>query len=344
MKRTLFIFLLPLLINACNNQASGPDISGVKVEVQLDRFDQHFFSIDTINPGHSLADLQKKYPSLLPLFIENILGLHDTTVFRGVRRFIRLNKFILDTVNKVFKSDEFLKKEFELAFKHVKYYKPDYKVPKLVSIIGPIDLLAETTSGELTPDFLGSDFLGISLQFYLGKDFSLYKEEYFITNVAPEYRSRRFDKKYIVADAMKLIADDIFPEKSKGKGLIDQMIEKGKQWWLLDKFMPSAHDSLKTGYSGVQLEWCKKNEGLIWNNIITNEKNINTTDPASLQTYLGEAPFTQSMPGISPGNIGQWVGWQILKKFVEKNSSLSIEEVMNTEPQKILEEAKYKPK
>jgi hypothetical protein len=204
--------------------------------------------------------------------------------------------------------------------------------------------LAETSSGDLTPNFLGPDFLGISLQFYLGKDFSLYKDEYFITNVAPEYRSRRFDKEYIVADAIKLVVDDIFPEKSRGRGLIDQMIEKGKQWWLLDKFLPYTHDSLKTGFKETQLAWCNFNEGLIWNNIIINEKNINTTDPLSIQTYLGEAPFTQSMPSTSPGNIGQWVGWQILKKFVEKNSSLSIEEIMNTDPQKIFEIAKYKPK
>ena len=344
MKRILCFFLLPFLIIACNNQSKGPDVSGIKADVQLDRFDQHFFSIDTINPGNSLNDLQRKFPTLLPLYIENILGLHDTTVYTGVRRFIRQNKFILDSVNKVFKNDDFLKNEFEQAFKHVKYYKPDYKIPKLVTIIGPIDLLAQTSSGDLTPNFLGPDFLGISLQFYLGKDFSLYKDEYFVANVAPEYRSRRFDKKYIVADAMKLVADDIFPEKSRGLGLIDQMIEKGKQWWLLDKFMPASHDSLKTGYTGVQLEWCKNNEGLIWNNIITNEKNINTADLVAIQTYLGEAPFTQTMPAASPGNIGQWVGWQIVKKFIEKNSSLSIEEVMNTEPQKILEEAKYKPK
>ncbi len=344
MKRINLLLLLALVLFACNNQSKGPDVSNIKAEIRLDRFEQQFFLIDTINPGKSLTELQRNYPSLLPVYLQNILGLYDTAVYSGLRRFIRLNKFIFDSVNKVFRNDEFLKKEFELAFKHVKYYKPDYKFPKLVTIIGPIDLLAQTSSGELTPNFLGPDFLGISLQFYLGKDFSLYRDEYFITNVAPEYRSRRFDKKYIVADAMKLVADDIFPEKSRGKGLIDQMIEKGKQWWLLDKFMPYAHDSLKTGFSGAQLEWCKQNEGLIWNNIITSERNINTTDPASIQTYLGEAPFTQSMPSASPGNIGQWVGWQILKKFVEKNSSLNMEEVMNMEPQKIFEEAKYKPK
>lgn len=146
MKRILNFFLLPFLITACNNQTNGPDVSGIKAEIQFERFEQHIFSIDTINPGKSLYELQRKFPTLLPLYIENILGLHDTTVFSGIRRFIRLNKFILDSVNNVFKNDEFLKNEFELAFKHVKYYKPDYRIPKLVTIIGPIDVLAQTSS------------------------------------------------------------------------------------------------------------------------------------------------------------------------------------------------------
>lgn len=342
------IFFIPILFivlfSACSNQESSPDVSGIKMAIPVERFDQHFFSIDTTDIESSLASLRKKYPSLLPLFLENILGLTDSSVHTGVKKFVQLNKFIADSVNKVFSNTNDLKRDFEKAFRYVKYYFPEYKVPEIITIIGPVDLMAETANGELTPDFLGNDFLGISLQFYLGKSFLMYHDEYFVANVAPEYRSRRFDKKYIVADAMKLITDDIFPDRSKGMGLIEQMIEKGKQWWLLDKFLPGVADSIKTGYTRDQLIWCKENEGMIWNAIITNEKDIYTSDPAAIQTYIGEAPYTQTMPPASPGNIGPWVGWQILKKFVEKNSSLSIGEIMKTEPGKILDLAKYKPK
>jgi hypothetical protein len=63
-----------------------------------------------------------------------------------------------------------------------------------------------------------------------------------------------------------------------------------------------------------------------------------------IQNYIGESPTTQGMPQVSPGNIGQWIGWQIVKKFAAENSSLSPTEIMNTPPRKILTEAKYKPK
>lgn len=344
MKIFFIPFLFAIVFSACQNRDNIPDVSGIKMEIPVERFDLQFFSIDTTDIDISLAKLREKYPSFLPVYLGNILGLTDSTVYPGVKKFFQLNKFIADSVKKVFPNTNDLKRDFEQAFRFVKYYFPEYKVPGIITIVGPVDLLAETANGELTPDFLGNDFLGISLQFYLGKDFPMYHDQYFAANVAPEYRSRRFDKKYIVADAMKLITDDIFPDKSKGMGLIEQMIEKGKQWWLLDKFLPAVADSIKTGYTVDQLLWCKENEGMIWNAIITNEKNIFTTDPVAIQTYIGDAPHTQVMPAASPGNIGPWVGWQIIKKFVAKNSSLSTGEIMKTEPRKILDETKYKPK
>jgi len=314
------------------------------VELTVERFEKDLFSLDTTVMRASLSQLSSKYPELTPIFLKNILGLDSVFYEKGLSLFINRNRFIYESANREYSNFNDVKNEFELAFRYLIYYFPDYKIPKLVTIVGPPDALAQTANGEPTPNFLGPDFLGLSLQFYLGKDFSLYHENYFITTIAPQYRSRRFEKNYIVADAMKLITDDLFPDKSSGRGLIEQMIEKGKQWWILDKFLPGAADSVKTGYTEQQLEWCKQNEGLIWNSVITNEKDIYTKDPAVLQNYIGEAPFTQSMSPASPGNIGQWVGWQIVRKFAEKNSSISIAEIMNMEAGKILELANYKPK
>ena len=143
---------------------------------------------------------------------------------------------------------------------------------------------------------------------------------------------------------MKLIADDIFPDKSSTKPLVEQMIEKGKHWWLIDKFLPEIPDSVKTGYSNEQLEWCSENEGLIWTYIVKNE-NLYAKDPTTIQTYIGEAPFTQGFSQEqSPGNIGPWIGWQIIKQYADKNPGMKPEAVMMASAKQILDEAKYKPK
>ena len=241
-----------------------------------------------------------------------------------------------------------VEKELQQAFKYVKYYFPSYKLPQtIMTVIGPMNTredLARMANGDYSPNFIGPDFIGISLQFYLGSNFSLYNTEYFINNVAPLYRSRRFSKEYIAADVMKLVTDDIFPDKSNTKPLVEQMIEKGKQWWLLDKLMPDTQDSIKTGYTQHQLDWCKANEGLIWSTIIKNE-NLYSLQPATIQTYIGEAPFTSVFSQEdSPGNIGAWIGWQMVKKFEEAKPDMKIDAIMQAPAKQILEEGKYKPK
>ena len=344
MKKISLLFLLIGIIFSCNNKKEIPDVSSIKVNVSLERFDQDFFTIDSNNVLPGLNNVHQKYPLFTSLFLQNILGLDSISTLPGVKRFLHLSEPIHDSINNVFKNTGWLEKDFSKAFQFVKYYFPKYKLPAhIITIIGPIDALAKM-GNDYSPDFIGSGFLGISLQFYLGKNFSVYNDQAFIEQVAPGYRSRRFSKEYIVADAMKLIVDDIFPDRSTGQSLIGQMIEKGKQWWMLDKLLPETADSLKTGYTQDQLNWCKENEGIVWS-FLTKNEDINSINPTTIQTYIGEAPFTQTLSQeSSPGNIGQWIGWQIIKKFVEKNPDMKPEEVMQTDPKKILEEAKYKPK
>ena len=200
--------------------------------------------------------------------------------------------------------------------------------------MGPLDApgVALTGSG-----------IAVGLHQFGGKDFPPYQSME-AQQLFPAYISRRFESQYIVVNCMKAVIEDIYPDRSGVKGLVEQMIEKGKQWWLLDKFLPAKPDSLKTGFTKQQLNWCEANEGLVWNDIITTQKDLYTKDPMAVQNYLGEAPFTQSLGPSAPGNIGQWVGWQIVKKFADKNSSMSVADVLKTDARKILEEAKYKPK
>jgi hypothetical protein len=277
--------------------------------------------------------------------VQTIVGAADN---KGVKDFYSRYKQVFDSSQKLYSNFDPVKREIEQAFKYVKHYFPSYQLPAAITtVVGPMNSrqdMARMGNGDYTPDFMGQDFIGISLQFYLGKDFSLYNHEYFISNVAPLYLSRRFSKEYIIGDVMKLVTEDIFPDKSKGRPLIEQMIERGKQWWMLDKFLPETPDSIKTGYTQQQLTWCVENEGLIWSYITKNEE-LRSVNPATLQTYIGEAPFTSVFSQeLSPGNIGQWIGWQIVKKFATNNSNMKPEEIMQTIPDKILEGAKYKPK
>jgi len=343
MKKITFSSLLVLLFFSCNNHKEIPDVSKIKADFEWIRFDRELFSIDSNNIPQGLAMLEQQHPLLTGIFLQNILGLDSTSVLPGVKRFLGLSGRLYDTINNVFSNTTKIEQDFKTAFQFIRYYFPSYKIPSIATVAGPVDALAISESGP-TPDFLRPELLGISLQFYLGKNFSIYKDPFFIESVAPAYRSRRFSREYIVADAMKLVIENLFPYQASKMSLIEQMVEKGKQWYLLDKFMPATPDSIKTGYTQQQLDWCKENEGLIWSYIVKNE-DLNSLNPVVIQTYIGEGPFTQGFSQeLSPGNLGQWLGWQIVKKYLSQNKDLKPEEVMHSSARTIIQEAKYKPK
>jgi hypothetical protein len=239
-----------------------------------------------------------------------------------------------DAADAKLSSDAPIERDLEKAFQIVKYYFPGYRIPGIITFVGTLD-----APGII----LTEHYIGIGLHQYAGRDFPGYQSDE-VRQLYPAYISRRFEPQYIPANCMKAVVTDLFPDKSSTRPLIEQMIEKGKQWWLLDRFLPETPDSLKTGYTRQQLKWCEENEGLIWSYIVKNE-DLYSLNAAALQTYIGEAPFTTVFSQeLSPGNIGQWIGWQIVRKYEERNPELKPEEIMRAEAKKILEESNYKPK
>lgn len=330
--------LLAIIFMACGSKKNTPDVSGIPVTAKIERFDTAFFAIDSNNVVVGLYQLNHEFPYFTSDFVTNILGagpLNDTnkTAFIVTRQFLSSYWLVKDSIEQRFKNVDWLEKELKKSFQFVKYYFPKYSLPpKVVAYIGPFD-----APGAALTRYT----LAIGLQLYAGRDFSFYKSVQG-QELYPVYISRRFEPQYITPNCMKAICEDIFPDNSGEKPLIQQMIEKGKYWWLLDQFLPETADSLKTGFTQKQLAWCKANEGLIWNFFLQND--IYTIDPDLIKNYIGEAPNTQGMPDASPGNIGQWVGWQIVKKYAGNNPGISPEQLMLTDAKKIFEEAKYKPK
>ena len=337
MKKISAFFMFVSIVIACNHNNNTPDVSRIKIDVKLDRFEKSFFQVDSNNVAPGLTKVATGFPDFYPDFMQNILGVSghpgDTTTLSVTRKFLSSYSSFARELEGKFNNTTGMEDEITHGLQFVKYYFPDYRIPAFITFIGPLDAPGVAMTRNR---------IAIGLQQYAGKDFPGYQANE-VQQMYPLYISRRFDPKYIPSNCMRAIADDLFPDKSAGKPLIEQMIEKGKQWWLLDKLMPTTRDSLKTGYSQKQLDWCKENEGLIWNYFVTSE-NLETIEPNVIQNYIGESPTTQGMPAASPGNIGQWVGWQIVKKFAAANPSLNPAEIMNTPARKILTDSKYKPK
>lgn len=345
--RTWLIRIVPVaslvLINSCNNN-QAPDVNHIPVKIHIERFDQFIFEKwDTADSRRGITDLHDGFPYFSNDFVTNVLDLPGIVppisdsaaaiTFLEMKRFIRLTRPLYDSLSVPFSNMQDYEEELSQAFKYVIFYFPGYKVPRILSFIGPFDAPAIAIT---------RDALAIGLHLYAGKNFSFYGSPQGM-DLYPMYISRRFEPSYIHVNAMKAVIEDLFPDKTQGRPLIEQMIDKGKQWYLLNKLLPGTQDSLKTGYTKQQLRWCEQNEGLIWNFMLqTND--IYTTEPVFINTFLGESPTTEGMPAVSPGNIGQWIGWRIVQRFIAQNQGLEPVDIMNLEAKKIFSQSKYKPR
>src|ERR1700694_2651250 len=143
-----FLVVSLILLFACNHSRNIPDVSGIPVEIKIDRFDKDLFSIDSNAIERELPTLEKKYPVLLPIFLDNVLGITDSSAaYRSaeIRKYLRQNRPIFDSILVEFKTIDKIKNELEQAFKYVKYYFSSYKIPGVASVAGPIDILANMT-------------------------------------------------------------------------------------------------------------------------------------------------------------------------------------------------------
>lgn len=338
MKRFILLLLLPLLLTSCDRQKKGPDVSGIPMKVELVRFDQHFFSLDTNQLLKGLQTLSQQDQEFYSDYMNYILGVSgmptDSQTQVVTKEFIKTYRQIYDSLQPVFKDTRELVKETEQAYRTIKYYFPRFNPGKLWFFLGPFDSpgVAVVRSG-----------MAIGLHQFGGSDFFAYASPQ-LKGMFPDYLSRRFSQDYILPNHIKAIAEDLFPDKSAGLPLIEQMVEKGKYGYLLDLLLPNTEDSLRTGFTAKQLEWCQDQEGQIWSQLLRTE-DLNSLNPVVIQNYIGEAPFTQGLSSEnSPGNIGSWFGRQIVRLFAKKHPGLNPEQIMNTPAAELLEKARYKPK
>lgn len=335
--RLSIVAFICLLLFSCSNGDKTPDVSGVTIPLSTGRFEKDLFGMDTANFAAQLDQLQAKYPSFGENFLTTILNTDpkwtpDSTA-RYVRGFIQAYRPVYDSAEKLFTDFTPYEKDIKKGLQFVKHYFPAYKVPsKVITYIGPLDGYG---------DILSDDAIIIGLQHHLGANFSLYKSE-LVQTTYPEYISARFEPSYIAVNSMKNIVLDMFPEKLEDRSLVQQMVEKGKRLYILSKVLPSVDEYKLIGYTKQQLADCYAHEQAIWDLFVQNNF-LQTTDNNIIKNYIGEGPKTQELGDASPGNIGSFAGWQIVKKYMQKNPSVTLPELMAADAEVIFEQAKYKP-
>lgn len=318
MKIYRFAVVLCLFFLSCNQKSKvEKEVEEIPVDIKVERFDKVFFE----TKPQDLAKVKKQYPFFFPA------GNDDSVWLQKMNDPIW--KEVYEEVQKKYSNFEPVHKEFDALFQHVKYYFPKTKTPKVITVIGEMDY----TSKAIYADSL----VIVALELYLGKEHKFYE--------FPNYLKQNFEEKQIMPDVVSSFSYRNIPN-FRDKNLVSQMIFEGKQLYAKDLLLPDYSDADKMGYTPEQIKWCEENEAYIWRYFIENEM-LYSDDPKLTTRFIAPAPFSKFFLEIdndSPGRIGAWIGWQMVRSYMKNNSNVSLAELFKTEPKEIFEKSKYKPK
>lgn len=317
--RRLFLVTLTLLgLISCKNESkNGVDVSNISVNFNVDRFEQQFYNT---TPA-TLPVLKEKYPYLFPaqnpdsVWLDKISNKEELELFKQTQQ--------------VFGNFSSEKTELTNLFKHIKYYDPNFKAPKVITLITNLDFKSRVIYAD--------SLLFVSLDLFLGKKNKVYAD-------FPDYISQNFDKSYLPVAVAKAVSEKYY-YPSKQRMFLEEMIAQGKQQFLIDCYLPNMPDSLKIGYSAKKYNWTLENEAQIWKYFVEN-KMLYSTDEDLYKRFISEAPFSKfylDLDKQSPGSIGIWFGWQIVKSYYN-NNNVTLPQLMKLDAETIFKNSKYKPK
>ena len=317
LKRLCFLVLVMVLLSCDNKSETEAKIEQVDANFEVIRFDEEFARAQ----AKDLPELKQKYPFLFPQQYPDSLWIAKLSD--------SLQAEIETEVSQEF--PQFSEEEDELhqLFQHAKYYFPEFQVPDVITVTSEVDYKNKVIySGE---------YLFVALDTYLGTDHKFYLG-------LQEYLKKNFSKDQITSDAATAIAEEYVP-KADSRTFLSHMLYYGKILYLKDLFIPFKTDANKIGYTEEELEWAQNNEAQIWRFFVENEL-IFDTDSQLYSRFLYPAPFSKfylELDAESPARLGQYIGWEIVRAYMEKNE-VSVEKMLNTPAEEIFNKANFKPR
>ncbi|HEX9826139.1 MAG TPA: gliding motility lipoprotein GldB, partial [Flavobacteriaceae bacterium] len=295
MKKKLFLYLsVATLAIACNKDSKiEQDIANIDVDFKVERFDEIFAK----SQPNDLPKLKTTFPFLFSKRINDsvwIDRMKDT-----------LQQHLFAEVDKTFGNFDGVTKDIKSLFQHLKYYDKTFTEPRVITLTNFVDYRNKT--------IITDTIVLIALDNYLGEEHEFYVD-------IPRYLAQNLKPSQIVPDLATDYAQK-YSFQSQQKTLLDDMIYFGKQLCFKDRMIPFETDAEKIGYTQEQLDWAISNESYIWRYFIEKEL-LYSTDNSLPSRFMNPAPFTKfylELDSESPGRLGQYMGWQIVRSYMEHN-------------------------
>ncbi|MCB9187106.1 MAG: hypothetical protein H6601_10230 [Flavobacteriales bacterium] len=327
-------FPLLLILSGCNNDPLDVDVSSLNPHLTFKRLDQDLFALNPAAGKTDTESLRAKYGDFLTDYCVGVLRIGDPgseSFSYSVAQFISDENMraLYDDVQKQYEDISTIEAELTDGFSYYMYHFPDSTVPEIVFNISAMNYAIVATPTTLA----------IGLDMFLGADYPVYPMV-----GLPQYMIRNMKPQQVVPQAMKGWLQSMYETGAKRNSLLDYMVFEGKLLYAIDAVLRGTPDSVKIGFSPDAMEWCNAYEARVWAHLVDQEL-LYTTEYMDINKWINQAPFVSGIPKDSPGRLGQWVGWRIVREYMRNNPETTIVQLMeNQNSQDILARSKYKPK
>lgn len=320
----LMLLMLITVFAAC--------VEDPKTGVKIQRFDIALTGVDTANIESEIRKLYADYPEFFPVYIAEVMEENpaDTAqVAQQIKAFLRDTVFgrVNNAALKQFENVNATENALGEAFASLKVYFPETEIPEIYFFV----------SGFNRSKVFTENFMGIGTDLFLGADFPDYKE------MTYSYLAVRMTPETIPVEILSHLLYESSPAMNDER-LLENMIYHGKVLYILSELLPGYKPEQIIGYTPEQIRWCNGFEKEIWT-VMVEQKHLFSSDFMLINKYINDAPFTTPVSQESPGRLGVWVGWQIVKNYMKNNRKTDLNTLLKlTDAALILENSAYMPR
>lgn len=304
-------------------------------QIKIERLDQDLFRTVGDTAGNFNLKLYAQYGEFYKMYVEQVL---QAAPFNDPRLPLALIRFTHDpdwsavqrTADSLLGDMAEQEAGFNEAFGRLKTYFPDSLTPRIIAFNSGFNY------GVLPTDSV----LGFGVEWFVGKDSPVV--QYLSPEVFPQYRKDRMRPEMLVPSVVKGWLQVHYTCDVRGEDLLTNFVVIGKVMALLDALLPETDASLKFAFTPQQLKWCEDNEFNIWREIVAKEL-LYSKVPKEVDRFMNDGPFTPGFPRESPGHIGEWIGYRMVRSYLNAHPKTTFAELFAMrDPQAILKT--YKPR
>lgn len=322
----IYSLFLAVLLTGCN----GQNRSAAAEPIQIHRFDRALYQLIDSGDSTQIASIRQDYPLMTDILGKGILNIQSPDAPGFWSKLLTfyseptLKQLYLDAITR-YDSIADLQQQLGDGFAYIKAQLPAMQIPAVYMHV----------SGFNQNVLVGDSLLSLSIDKYLGKEYPLYQDFFY------DYQLRKMQRENVVPDYLAGWLISEYPFAGKENVLLERMVYEGKIKYILSQALPATPPETLMGYTPQACNWIREHEADVWKAIV-GRKHLYTPDLITTARYFEDTP-SSFLADEAPGNLGAWIGWQIVSRYMAETHSTLEALMLNNDAQDILARSKYKP-